>query len=169
MPTDVDRALAFAILCALFATAYPRNWRWVLVAAVLAPCAIEMLQMLSPTRHPRLDDAVVKALGGLAGVAIALFLQLFSRRFASKNVIVRPVQFTHIPIAPSMMALPVKSRLIQSMHFSQTDGRLRIRLSDGRERLFEGVTAGEALAFVASPSPGTYYMNDFKKRFKRAA
>jgi VanZ family protein len=36
---------------------------------VLAAFSIESLQFLSPTRHPALSDAVIKAFGALCGIA----------------------------------------------------------------------------------------------------
>lgn len=170
LPTNVDRALAFALMCGLFVLAYPKRWRWALLAALLAPGAIEMLQMFSPTRHARVDDAVVKMIGGLIGVVTSLAGHVLSAEFEIKRkTTAQPVRATRIAITPTMKALPVTSRIIQSVHFSQEDGRLRISMNDGRERLFEGVSESDALAFAASPSPGAHYVNDFKKRFKRAA
>ena len=69
MPVTIDRALAFAALACLFVTAYPRHWRSVGLAVVFCAVGIEWLQELSPTRHARLDDALIKAVGALFGVA----------------------------------------------------------------------------------------------------
>lgn len=170
LPTNVDRALAFAVMCGLFVLAYPKRWRWALLAALFAPGAIELLQIFSPTRHARVDDAAVKMIGGMIGVLTSLACLMLNADFEIKGKkAVHPERSQRIAITPTMRALPVKSRLIQFVHFSQADGRLRISMSDGRERLFEGVTESDALAFVASPSPGVYYVKDFKTRFKRAA
>jgi VanZ family protein len=69
LPADADRALAFAALGLVFGLAYPRRWLTVALFLVLAAFSIESLQFLSPTRHPALSDAVIKAFGALCGIA----------------------------------------------------------------------------------------------------
>ncbi|MBO9168415.1 KTSC domain-containing protein [Rhizobium sp. L245/93] len=69
----------------------------------------------------------------------------------------------------SVKQVPVKSRMIESIYFSQEDGQLRICLTNGHQRLFKGVTETEAMAIAAAPSPGNYYVTEFKARHKRAA
>jgi hypothetical protein len=71
LPADADRALAFAVLGMAFGLAYPRRWLTVSLFLMLAAFSIESLQFLSPSRHPGLSDAVIKALGALFGVAVA--------------------------------------------------------------------------------------------------
>lgn len=68
LPVNVDRALAFALMGILFVTAYPRQWPWVALLVVVGAGAIELLQVLAPTRHAHVNDALVKGLGGIAGV-----------------------------------------------------------------------------------------------------
>ncbi|KQW27652.1 hypothetical protein ASE36_18900 [Rhizobium sp. Root274] len=81
MPADADRALAFAVLGVAFGLAYPRRWLTVGLFLVLAAFSIESLQFLSPSRHPGLSDAVIKALGALFGVVLAHgMLRLLRRR-----------------------------------------------------------------------------------------
>ncbi|MDB5523037.1 MAG: putative rane protein [Rhizobium sp.] len=70
LPVNVDRALAFTAMAALFVLAYPRQWMWVAMAAIVGAGAIELLQELSPTRHARIDDAMVKIAGASIGVVI---------------------------------------------------------------------------------------------------
>jgi VanZ family protein len=67
---NVDRAAAYAIVGMLFALAYPRNWKTTMVLLVAGAAGFEFLQIFSSTRHARIDDALVKALGAVAGVAI---------------------------------------------------------------------------------------------------
>jgi hypothetical protein len=71
LPADADRALAFAVLGMAFGLAYPRRWLTVCLFLVLAAFSIESLQFLSPSRHPGLPDAIIKAVGALFGVAVA--------------------------------------------------------------------------------------------------
>ncbi|MBB3959425.1 VanZ family protein [Aureimonas phyllosphaerae] len=76
MPVDFDRALAFCSLTALFVMAYPRHSIAVGLAIVVGAIAIEWLQELSPTRHARFDDALVKACGALVGLFLGRLLLL---------------------------------------------------------------------------------------------
>jgi hypothetical protein len=65
--------------------------------------------------------------------------------------------------------LSVKSKIIKTVYFSQEDGRLRICFKNGEERLFEGVPSSEAHAMTAAPSPGHYYLDRIRTRFRRLA
>lgn len=76
---NIDRAGAFAVCSAAFVLAYPRHWLLIIVAGIAAAFGIEALQFLSPTRHPHLTDAAVKAAGAVAG-GLATFSYLFFRR-----------------------------------------------------------------------------------------
>ncbi|MBW9056298.1 KTSC domain-containing protein [Rhizobium mesosinicum] len=68
-----------------------------------------------------------------------------------------------------MHEVPVKSRIIQNVYFSQEDGRLRIRFRNGEERLFDGVPADDVSTMVAAPSPGQYYIDRIRTRYRRIA
>lgn len=68
-----------------------------------------------------------------------------------------------------MEPLTVKSTLIDAVYFSQEDGRLRVCLSNGEERQFEGVAEADVIAMVTSRSPGQYYIENVRGRFKRVA
>ncbi len=65
-----ERLAAFAVLGGLFCLAYPRHsalvWLIVLGSAVL----LEFAQLLTPDRHGRIQDAVVKMTGGALGILI---------------------------------------------------------------------------------------------------
>ncbi|WP_245318848.1 VanZ family protein [Consotaella salsifontis] len=70
LSVGLDRALAFAAMAALFVCAYPRH-AWIAAFFVIASAGgIELLQLLSPTRHAHLDDALVKAVGAFCGVLL---------------------------------------------------------------------------------------------------
>jgi hypothetical protein len=68
-----------------------------------------------------------------------------------------------------MKPVAVKSALIDAVYFSQEDGRLRVCLSNGEDRTFEGVNEAHVIAMVTSQSPGKYYMRNVRPRFKRIA
>jgi len=69
--------IAFALLGALFAFAYPR--RLLLVCAVVLGGAVllEIAQTLTPDRHGTLIDAMDKIGGGAIGIALVRSLQHF--------------------------------------------------------------------------------------------
>jgi VanZ family protein len=71
LPVDLDRALAFAAMTLLFVLAYPRHFVLCSLLLIAGALAIEALQLLSPTRHAHLDDAVVKAAGAAFGAVTA--------------------------------------------------------------------------------------------------
>ncbi|MGB3814697.1 MAG: VanZ family protein [Shinella sp.] len=72
--TNLDRAAAYAVLSALFVFAYPRH-RWTVAALVILTAGgAELLQLLSPMRHPQLMDATVKAAGGVVGLFAGILL-----------------------------------------------------------------------------------------------
>ena len=77
-PPDVERFAAFAVLGLAFAISYPRHWRLVACLVVAAALVFEAAQLLAPTRHARVADALVKALGGLVGIAAGAVIQRWS-------------------------------------------------------------------------------------------
>lgn len=64
---NLDRAIAFALIGGAFAFGYPRRRQLTVVLLPAAAFAIEALQFLDPSRHPRFADAGIKALGAFAG------------------------------------------------------------------------------------------------------
>ena len=76
---------AFAFVGFAFGLAYPR--RLVLIAALILISAfgLEAMQLLTPDRHGRLVDALVKAAGGLCGIGIAQLGQLILRTHANRT------------------------------------------------------------------------------------
>jgi VanZ family protein len=70
LPVNVDRAAAFMLATLLFILAYPRHFVLCSALLIFGAGAIEILQYLSPTRHPQFEDATVKALGAAAGAIL---------------------------------------------------------------------------------------------------
>lgn len=85
LPVNYDRALAFVVLGALFVLAYPRSWKLVGIAIILSAGGIEFLQELSPTRHARMSDALVKAGGAALGVVMAYAVLAVARRSQNRH------------------------------------------------------------------------------------
>ncbi|TWF54650.1 VanZ family protein [Neorhizobium alkalisoli] len=84
LPVDIDRAGAFALMSLLFVIAYPRHWKACAALLLLGAGGIELLQLFAPSRHPQLDDALVKAAGAALGcLAGWSFNQFRARRLAA--------------------------------------------------------------------------------------
>ena len=84
LPVNVDRALAFTVMSALFVLAYPRYWVLSAVVLLLAAFPIELLQNLSSSRHAHFDDAGIKAAGAAVGIVAGwLINEIRARRTSS--------------------------------------------------------------------------------------
>jgi hypothetical protein len=79
-PPDVERFAAFAAVGFAFALAYPRRLWLAALVVIGAALTLETLQMISPTRHGRMPDASIKALGAAAGLAIGWMLLSWQAR-----------------------------------------------------------------------------------------
>jgi glycopeptide antibiotics resistance protein len=76
---SIERFFAFAAVGFAFAMAYPKRF-WLTMAVVLgAAMMLEILQIVSPSRHGRLFDALVKMSGGAIGLMIGWLLQRFGK------------------------------------------------------------------------------------------
>lgn len=65
---------AFALMGLAFGLAYPNRVLLVVVIVVGAAAGLEALQVLTPDRHGRVLDALVKALGGICGITLGQLL-----------------------------------------------------------------------------------------------
>jgi VanZ family protein len=86
LPTSpsLEHIFAFAILGALFCLAYPRHTALVCLIVLGSALALEVLQLLTPDRHGRMQDAIEKMAGGVAGIAAGraiLYFEQASRWF----------------------------------------------------------------------------------------
>lgn len=68
LPTQLERAIALALVGVVFALAYPRRLILVAVIVLGATMLLELLQLMSPSRHGRLIDVAVKLTGALTGL-----------------------------------------------------------------------------------------------------
>ncbi len=171
---DIDRALAFGLMSSMFMVAYPRHAFLVGACVVLSAGGMELLQALSPTRHARLDDAIVKGAGALAGAIFAygynaLRQVRYERRATRQRVREALATLAAARDAGGVQKLPVASDFIEAVYFSPADGRLRVRLRSGEERVFGDVGEGEVASLISAPSPATYYLEKIKDRFPRLA
>jgi hypothetical protein len=83
---QLEHFAAFALVGLAFAVAYPNRVVFVVVIVVGAAVGLEALQLLTPDRHGRVIDAVVKALGGSFGISVGqLVLFLLCLKSARSN------------------------------------------------------------------------------------
>lgn len=67
---NLDRGAAFAAISMLFVLGYPDRWKRIGLLLVAGVALFEVMQIISPTRHAHVVDALVKSLGVLVGVAV---------------------------------------------------------------------------------------------------
>ena len=80
LPTQLERALALAVVGFVFALAYPRHL-WVVALLVLGSTVLlEFLQLVQPSRHGRVIDVMVKLVGGGFGLAAGTILTRLTRK-----------------------------------------------------------------------------------------
>ena len=75
LPTQLERAIALAIVGCAFALAYPKRLAVVVVLVLGSTLLLELLQVLSPSRHGRVIDVVVKLAGGGFGIVVGTLVQ----------------------------------------------------------------------------------------------
>lgn len=74
LPPTTERFAAFAAVGFAFALAYPRQFLAAALIVIGAALLLEVLQVLTPSRHGRLPDALVKMLGASAGLTLGRLL-----------------------------------------------------------------------------------------------
>lgn len=85
--THLEHFIAFALIGLVFALAYPNRILLVVVIVVGAALGLEALQLLTPDRHARATDALVKSLGGISGICAGQLTYFLIR--------VKPIQTDH--------------------------------------------------------------------------
>jgi|SRR5271167_1148452 len=80
----LEHFAAFAVMGLAFGLAYPNRVLLVVGVVVGTALGLEALQLLTPDRHGRAADALVKTLGGISGISVgqmaAFLLRLKSVR-----------------------------------------------------------------------------------------
>ncbi|MDB5656292.1 MAG: hypothetical protein JWQ94_3905 [Tardiphaga sp.] len=84
---SVERFGAFACAGVLFGLAYPKRLWLVLTLVGATAFGLEALQHLTPDRHGHLSDAVVKFIGGVAGIGAAWLISRVLAAFAPAAVV----------------------------------------------------------------------------------
>jgi VanZ family protein len=80
--TGFEHFTAFAVLGLLFCLAYPRHFALVCLIVLGSAVLLEIMQLLTPDRHGRIQDAIEKMAGGLVGIVVGraiLYFALASR------------------------------------------------------------------------------------------
>src|SRR3982074_2635590 len=67
-PTGFEHLTAFAVLGLLFCLAYPRHITLVCLIILGSAVLLEIMQLLTPDRHGRIQDAIEKMAGGGLGI-----------------------------------------------------------------------------------------------------
>jgi VanZ family protein len=70
----LEHFAAFALMGVAFALAYPNRVLLVVILVIGTALGLEALQLLTPDRHGRVADALVKALGGISGICVGQML-----------------------------------------------------------------------------------------------
>jgi VanZ family protein len=86
---QVEHFAAFALLGFAFARGYPTRTLLSVAIVTGSAFALEALQLLTPDRDGRLLDALVKAAGGIFGIAVARLALPLLWQLADKPQIVR--------------------------------------------------------------------------------
>jgi VanZ like family len=63
---------AFALTGMALALGYPNRMRLVIVIVIGSAFTLEALQLLTPDRHGRVLDALVKAAGGICAIGVGI-------------------------------------------------------------------------------------------------
>jgi VanZ family protein len=80
LPVPLERSLAVGLIGFVFALAYPRHLVAVGLVVLGATVLLELLQLVTPTRHGRLVDVSVKLVGGVAGLALGYLVNRVRHR-----------------------------------------------------------------------------------------
>jgi VanZ family protein len=72
---------AFAVMGLAFGLAYPNRLLLVVTIVLASAFGLEALQLLTPDRHGRILDAVVKASGGICGIGLGQLMSFLLATF----------------------------------------------------------------------------------------
>lgn len=82
---SIERFWAFAAVGLLFGLAYPRHLWLVTLLVGGAALGLEVLQHLTPDRHGRIPDALIKFAGAIAGTGLAYAFSGIAKRAAASD------------------------------------------------------------------------------------
>ena len=76
---QLEHFAAFGLMGLAFGLAYPNRFFLVVIIVVGSAFGLEALQLLTPDRHGRVLDAVVKAAGGISGFSASQLISFLLR------------------------------------------------------------------------------------------
>jgi VanZ family protein len=79
MSSRLEHFAAFAVLGALFCLAYPRHIVLVCLLVLGGAALLEIMQLLTPDRHGRIQDAIEKLAGGVVGILVGRAILYFDQ------------------------------------------------------------------------------------------
>ena len=82
---DGEHALAFVLIGLAFGLAYPTQRRLTFAIAIAAIALLEVLQLLAPGRHARLEDFLVDAVSAAIGFAVVGATEWLLKRSREAN------------------------------------------------------------------------------------
>jgi VanZ family protein len=85
-PANFEHFAAFAILALLFCLAYPRQFILVCLIVIGSAVVLEVMQLFTPDRHGRIQDAFEKIAGGGTGILIGRAIIHFLRKHPVKRL-----------------------------------------------------------------------------------
>ncbi len=83
LPLPAERAAALFVVGFAFALAYPRHILLVSILVIGSTAVLELLQLVTPTRHGRMIDLEVKLAGAALGLAGGWLATQLQRRLRS--------------------------------------------------------------------------------------
>jgi VanZ family protein len=88
LPTSssFEHFAAFAVLGSLFCAAYPRHIVLVCLIVLGSAVLLEILQLLTPDRHGRIQDAIEKMAGGFVGIVVGRAILISTKPAAGSRI-----------------------------------------------------------------------------------
>jgi VanZ family protein len=77
--SSFEHLAAFAVLGALFCVAYPRHIALVCLIVLGSAMLLEIMQLVTPDRHGRVQDAIEKMSGGALGIVAGRTILYFGK------------------------------------------------------------------------------------------
>jgi VanZ family protein len=75
----LEHFAAFGLVGLAFALAYPNRLLLIVAIVVGSAFGLEALQLLTPDRHGRVVDALIKAMGGVCGISVGQLMSFVLR------------------------------------------------------------------------------------------
>jgi VanZ family protein len=80
----LEHFIAFGLVGLAFALAYPNRLLLIVAVVVGSAFGLEAMQLLTPDRHGRVVDALIKATGGVCGISVGQLMSFLLRtRFSA--------------------------------------------------------------------------------------